>query len=325
MGVTDLETKTAPKIERGRIYREVYGRRTDDRPVTQSAQLCKAHIADDALSFGSNDVFAQALEDGVFQLAIPDDMQEAMVVADQFSREFFGGKDFGRYGLYREKDAKLFKDPLLGFHTRSNQIEQFLLERRFWQEHYPLEIAKLGEALTDVSRVVLRDVFDFIGLPEALWSKASGGCIDKVGSYHLTFNHYRPIVEGVGLASHKDDGFLTILRTTAGGLEVNRAGRWERVMPDQDHFVINFGLSMEFLTQDCARPVAAILHRVAHQECDRSSFGHFTSSACEPGRTVSLYRYIAGALHNVCSARELIDVNDHEIYAGTDRPEGEVQ
>lgn len=150
------------------------------------------------------------------------------------------------------------------------------------------------------------------------WLEATGGCSSECGSYHLTFNHYRPAQPGIGLSSHKDDGFVTILRTTAPGLEINRRNQWESVTPDPACFVINFGLSMEILTRKSSRPVSAIMHRVQHQTADRFSFAHFSSSFCEPGSAAGIYGYDSRhGLRLICSSRELIDANDDEIYHGT--------
>lgn len=308
-----------PRIERGAIYRDVLERRADERPATRRATLACARIEGEALVFDDDASAERALRDGVFALRIPADVD--LAPGDRFAAQFHQGFGARPYGCFRSVRSDVFDDPLLGFHERSNQIEQFLLERRFWASHYPPEIACLGEALTRLSGIVLRSVLARVGLPRALWTRATGGCVELAGSYHLTFNHYRPALAGIGLASHKDDGFLTILRTTSEGLEVNRAGAWEHVVPDPSCFIVNFGLSMELLTKGCAIPVAAIMHRVAHQATDRSSFGHFTSSVCGPGHAVDVFTYLDDALHRICDARELIDANDHEIYAGTRPPE----
>lgn len=245
-----------------------------------------------------------------------------MSAGDAFARQFHQGRAAEPYGRFRDLGSDHFGDPLLGFHRRINQIEQFLLERRFWADAYPPEITALGEALTGLSRLVLRSVLAHVGIPEHHWRQATGGCSQSAGSYHLTFNHYRPAHEDIGLSSHKDDGFLTILRTTSPGLEISRDQHWETVPAEPGFFIVNFGLSMEILTAKSLAPVAAIMHRVARQQNDRSSFGHFSSSGCLPGEDEGVYRYEHGAgLERLCGSRELIDENDYEIYAGTDDPE----
>ncbi|QEU90231.1 isopenicillin N synthase family oxygenase [Streptomyces kanamyceticus] len=310
-----------PEIRRGKIYRDVYAKRSPDNPALGDAHLERARIADGALDFGDSGVRNRAFRDGVFLLEIPPELDVS--AGDAFARQFYEGPAATPYGRFRDIGSDRFGDPLLGFHQRINQIEQFLLERRFWAADYPPEIAALGEALTRLSRQVLRSVLAEVGIPEEDWRRATGGCSQCAGSYHLTFNHYRPAHEDIGLSSHKDDGFLTILRTTAPGLEVSREDHWETVPAHPDCLIVNFGLSMEILTAGSRMPVAAIMHRVARQQEDRSSFGHFSSSGCLPGEDEGIHRYVRGrGLERVCGSRELIDENDYEIYAGTDAPVG---
>lgn len=318
--MTDSTPTTIPEIRRGKIYQDVYAKRSSHQVALDEAQLERAKISDGELLFENSHARNQAFGDGVFFLEIPADLD--VVPGDAFAQQFYLGSSFAPYGKFRTIDSDSFGDPLLGFHQRSNQIEQFLLERRFWANNYPAEIAGLGEALTQLSGQVLRSVLSLVGIPEAEWALATGGCSRSSGSYHLTFNHYRPAHDDIGLSSHKDDGFLTILRTTTPGLEVARGDRWEIVPVDPSCFIINFGLSMEILTANSGTPVAAIMHRVARQQEDRSSFGHFSSSGCLPGQDQGIYRYALGTgLERICDSRELIDENDYEIYAGTEAPE----
>lgn len=306
-------------VRRGAIYREIYAKRKDERVATHDADVVAAWVDNNDLRFSSSAERDRAFGDGVFMLRIPDGLD--LSVGDTFAREFFKGDAAGGYGRFRALGPDIFGDPLLGFHQRTNQIEQFLLERRYWNSYYPPEILALGEALTLLCTRVLRCVLAHVGIPSEIWQRATGGCSATEGSYHLTFNHYRPEHSGCGLSSHKDDGFLTILRTNAGGLEVNRRDTWERVPTNPAHLIVNFGLAMEILTARTRAPLAAIMHRVSHQTDHRSSFGHFSSSCCLPGSDQGIYRYEEGlGLERVCASRELIDNNDYEIYAGTDAP-----
>ena len=315
--MTDHARGTLPEIRRGRIYRDVYRKRVDEETVHRTADLEQARLGDDGLVFRDTAARSRAFAHGVFLLEIPESL--ALSAGDRFARQFFQGADAEPYGKYRDVTSEHFGDGLLGYHSRVDQLEQFLLERRFWGKVYPPEIMELGEHLTLLSHRVLRSVLACAGIPERDWIRASGGCSDANGSYHLTFNHYRPAHRDIGLSSHKDDGFITVLRTTAPGLEVNRDEVWEKVPVDPSCFVVNFGLSMEILTASCATPLSAILHRVTQQDFDRSSFGHFSSSRCLPGADDGVYRYLPGAgLERVCGSRELIEENDHEIYAGTE-------
>ena len=303
------------RVQSGSIYRDVHERWMDARAAEDEAHLQEAYVADGRVVFLNEQSRCRAFQDGVFLLRIPPELE--LSTADLFARTFHLGSDTAPFGKYAELDASHFGDPLLGFHRRVHQIEQFLLERRFWH-HYPRPIAQLGEFLTRLSESLINDVLAAVGIPPALRSLATGGCSTGAGSYHLTFNHYRPEHEGPGLGAHKDDGFVTILRITQPGLEINTSGRWQSVPVRPDCFVINFGLSMELLTEGARTPIAAILHRVAAQTVERSSFGHFSSCSCTPGSEQGVYRFDphASTLTRLCAARELIDNNDYEIYQG---------
>ena len=307
------------KIRPGKIYQDVYDKRLNNDCADVQAVIERAEMKSGSLVFIDSEARDRAFADGIFLLKIPEYFDVS--AGDVFSRQFYMGSSSPPYGYFRELSAEHFGDPLLGFHQRVNQIEQFLLERRFWASIYPPEIASLGEAFTFLSKQVLCSVLTHVGLPKNQWERATGSCTQGGGSYHLTFNHYRPMYAGIGLSSHKDDGFLTILRTNAPGLEVNRKEHWEMVPVEPSYFVINFGLSMEILTSQCRTPISAIMHRVAHQTVDRSSFGHFSSSRCLLGEDEGIYQYVPEkGLERVCGSRELIDANDYEIYQGTESP-----
>jgi hypothetical protein len=315
--MTRLPSKSeAPIIKAGEIYRSVIGKRLDFADAEAVADLELAKVEGEVLTFSTEASARRAMADGVFLLEIPYDLD--LLAGDQFAETFYRGKEYGGYGRYRLLNSENFADPLLGFHQRSDQIEQFLLERRFWECTFPPEIRLLGEQLTNLSSLILNSILDLSGLPQSLYVKATGGCSLASGSYHLTFNHYRPIEERVGLSSHKDDGFVTILRTKSAGLEINRRNYWELVPTSDNHLVINFGLAMEILTNKCTVPVSAIMHRVKRQSEDRHSFGHFSSSKCDVNDSSGIYRFDPpDRLGLVCGSRELINANDAEIYLGT--------
>ena len=300
-----------------KIYEDVLSRRLDEAEAVGEAPAQRAWVTPDGdLGFASTQAREQALDDGVFLLRVPESF--ALSEADRFANGFYRGHGSHEYGHFRELGPSVFNDPLLGFHERINQIEQFLLERRFWDPYYPADVRETGEQFTQLAAVVLRSVLRWSGIPRDLWGLATGGCSDGKGSYHLTFNHYRPDFDGIGLSAHKDDGFLTILRVTQCGLEVSRQSRWERITAPAGYFIVNFGLSMEILTRGSERPVSAILHRVAHQNQGRVSYGHFSSSVCDQRESAGIYAYSRGSgLVRVCDSRSLIYANDDEIYHGT--------
>ncbi|MFK0271634.1 2OG-Fe(II) oxygenase family protein [Pseudomonas asiatica] len=300
-------------IRQNSIYDDVIEKRGDYRPVQSEATLQKAALEDGKLIFTSSNACLAALHDGIFLLRIPPDFSPD--ACDLFANNFY--KQAPIASSFRELKGDTFSDPLLGFHERINQIEQFLLERRFWGSHYPTDIQSAGEKLTRYSGQLLNSILTLTDIEPQQWSLATGGASETQGSYHLTFNHYRPYAPGIGLASHKDDGFLTILRTTEPGLEINRNDRWEALPPDPCYFVVNFGLSMEILTRNSSTPIRAIMHRVRHQNHDRCSFAHFTSSHCTPGSDAGIYRFCSSqGLQRICNSRDFINANDEEIYNG---------
>ena len=76
---------------------------------------------------------------------------------------------------------------------------------------------------------------------------ATGHALSGRGTYHLTFNHFRPEIDARGLNVHKDSGWVTVLRSLDPGLEVQRDGRWEPIDPEPGWFIVNFGCAMEIL------------------------------------------------------------------------------
>lgn len=307
-----------PVISHRAIYRNVYHKRIDTRTTSPAEGIAQAELIDGELRFEGNErALAEALSEGIFFLRIPNWLNVA--AGDECARTFHLGPAHPPHGALRTLGPETLDDPLLGFHERTNQIEQFLLERRLWEDHYSEEVAALGEDLTKISRCVIRSVLEQVRIPLHHWYRATGGCSEATGSYHFTFNHYRPTVDEVGLSSHKDDGFVTLLRATEPGLEINRHDRWESVIPDPNYLIVNFGLSMQLLTSRCSTPISAIMHRVTHQSSDRSTYGHFSSSHCTSSHDAGIYRWEPpDCLHRLCGSRELIDMNDYEIYEGTD-------
>lgn len=303
-------------LEKRKIYQKYYRMKYDVATATRVADLSVGSIQDGQMIFASDVAKKNAYDTGMFYLRIPDNL--FLDPLDLLNKAIFSNSSVGR--SFRSLTSAHFDDPLLGYHMRVNQIEQFLLERRFWDRHLESSIQDILSHLINVSAVLIRDVLDYCGIPKEDQKQATGGCLENTGSYHLTFNHYRPAVDSSGLNPHKDDGFITMLRVCGPGLEINRGARWERVEPLNGHLVINFGLAMQILTAFCQRSVDSILHRVARQETDRISFGLFCSSRCT-GEDAGIFQYHEReGLHRLCESRDLINLNDYEIYEGTDTP-----
>ena len=197
-----------------------------------------------------------AWELGVFYLKAPDwlDLEEA--------------RRFGRDILDPESPYRTIPQygELEGFISlENNQQTKLALRRHRWDEHYPTEIARFGRQLDDIGRAVIREVFRQSGIPEVLWTDASGGYSSGQGTAFLNFVHYDTSQPDLGLRPHTDYGFVTILDATSPGLQIELEGQFRDVPVLDGHLVINFGEALNFITQHSNRSVGAIVHRVTTQ------------------------------------------------------------
>ena len=122
-----------------------------------------------------------AWELGVFYLKVPDwlDLEEARRLGRDILDPKSACRNIPQYG------------ELEGFIAlENNQQTKLALRRHRWDEHYPVEIAQFGRQLDDVGRAVMREVFRLSGIPEHLWSQASGGYSSGQGTAFLNFVHY---------------------------------------------------------------------------------------------------------------------------------------
>lgn len=225
--------------------------------MSPNLSLPKASI-DEArrLIFENTDDQDVAWKLGVFYLEVPDwlDLGEA--------------RRFGRNIL--DPDSPYRSIPqyseLEGFISlENNQQTKLALRRHRWGEHYPTQIAKFGRQLDDIGRAVIHEVFQQSGIPEHLWSEASGGYSSGLGTAFLNFVHYDTSQPDLGLRPHTDYGFVTILDATSPGLQIELDGQFRDVPVLDGCLVINFGEALNFITQHSNRSVAAIVHRVTSQ------------------------------------------------------------
>jgi hypothetical protein len=280
--------------------------------------LPRAIIEDTRLTFDTKNGFDQAFRLGFFLLEIPDrlDLGPADMMAQSFYKTTHAPHDEFYRKSFRELTGEIYGDPLLGFHQRKDQIEQFLLERRFWASSFKRELYELGDVLTMLSATVVRAVLAYADIPPALWKQASGGCSNAEGAYHFTFNHYRSDLPTRGLNAHRDDGFITMLRSLRPGLQIFQNETWCDLPAEPKCFKVNFGLAMQMLTEEAANPVTAVEHRVVQQKNDdRWSWGLFASSKFGTEFDSGIFTYQTdGSLRYVEDARHLINRNDDSIY-----------
>ena len=259
----------------------------------------RATLVDGQLDFASEEGLVRAFEDGFFLVKQPDGAD--LSAGDAFAQNFYLPRGGGEHDIYRGFRGRTPETiaPREGYFERSaDQTEQFFLERAYWRGVYPEPLVVQAEAMRTFALSVLRAVLLELDLPEALWDEGTGQCLSDRGTYHLTFNHFRPTVRARGLNIHKDSGWVTILRSIEPGLQVLRRNVWTRLDPVPGYFVVNFGCAMEMLMRKSRTPVAAVAHRVAEQvtgdKPDRFSYALFVDSSLDETVSPGLFRYEPG-------------------------------
>ncbi|MDA7839962.1 isopenicillin N synthase family oxygenase [Luminiphilus sp.] len=194
---------------------------------------------------------------GVFYLKIPDPVHL------ESAREFGCG--------LLDPDSPYRKIPQYGdlegfIALENNQQTKLALRRHHWEQHYPADITQFGRELDRIGVAVIREVLRQSGIPEVLWSRASGGYAAGEGTAFLNFVHYDTRNPDLGLRPHTDYGFVTILDATAVGLQIKIAGDFVDVPVLPGHLVINFGEALHFITAHSERSVGAVVHRVLSQK-----------------------------------------------------------
>ena len=226
--------------------------------MSQTLELPIGAISDEGcLAFSTQADLDNALDIGVFYLKVPTDLR--LERARHFGMSLLDPKspyrDVPKYG---ELEGFIALD--------NNQQTKLALRRHRWTEHYPDDIARFGGQLDAIGVAIIREVFRQSGIPEVCWDQASGGYVSGEGTAFLNFVHYDTRLPDWGLRAHTDYGFVTILDATAPGLQIKLEGAFHDVIVLPDHFVINFGEALNFVTSHAARGVGAVVHRVLSQQ-----------------------------------------------------------
>ena len=217
-----------------------------------------ASISEDCrLAFPTSKELSRAWDLGIFYLRLPEGLH------------LDGAREFGR-GLL-DVDSPYRKLPKYGdlegfIALENNQQTKLALCRHHWEQHYPADITQFGRELDQIGVAVIREVLRQSGIPEALWSRASGGYAAGEGTAFLNFVHYDTRNPDLGLRPHTDYGFVTILDATAVGLQIKIAGDFVDVPVLPGHLVINFGEALHFITAHSELSVGAVVHRVLSQK-----------------------------------------------------------
>ncbi|GHF58558.1 hypothetical protein GCM10010218_44840 [Streptomyces mashuensis] len=246
--------------------------------------LERCRLDDDDLLFDRPEGFDHALRQGFFLLAMPDGLDPAP--GDRFARHFHedpAGDAPDPYRGYRHVDVP---GPYQGYFDREHdQWENFYIEKANWAL-LPHEVAALGARMAALGIAVLRAVLRHLHVPEPVWSIVTNGLTDGHGHQMLAFNHFRSAKPTRGSKFHRDSGWVTVLRSTEPGLLALVDGRLGAIDPEPGHFIVNFGSSLEVLTERLPQPVRANVHGVvstrrAPGRPDRFSYVTFLDSALD--------------------------------------------
>lgn len=252
------------------------------------------------LVFDEESGLDRAIEDGFFYVEQPHDID--LVAGDRFARGFYLPRDPASADPYRgfQRWTSDLLGPRQGYYRRvEDQTEQFFLESAAWELVYPRELIGQAEAMRSFALDILRALLEQLDVPRELWDEATGRALSLRGTYNLTFNHFRPEIARRGLNIHKDSGWVTVLRSTEPGLEVDCDDEWRPIDPVPGLFIVNFGCAMEILTRRTRTPVSAVAHRVVRQprtvaKPDRFSYALFVDSSLDEEICPGLFGYEPG-------------------------------
>ena len=253
-------------------------------------RLPRAEVADDKLVFDDQADAELAISLGSFVVAIPPglDLQPGLKMCRNFYQERTEPGD-----RYRGHLTEQHPDSKLGYADRPDQVEQLQLESGHWRKYLPEEVTALLGEMRRLTLATLHGVFELAGVPRAHWETITGGASTDNGLCYTTINHYRTGLSGrIGIVQHTDSGFITVFHADQPGLELLVDGEWVPVEFDAENFIVNLGDSLEILTRNLARPVAAVVHRVPElpaEHGDRSSFTLYLG----PRFDMDIYQYAA--------------------------------
>ena len=229
-----------------------------------AVELQRCELVDDRLVFADPHGFDRILAQGFFHLKMPDGLDTTP--ADSFAEHFHEiprGDELDRFRGFRDTDVP--GDYQGYFEREHDQWENFYIEMGNWHL-LPDDVAAVGDRMTDIGIAVLRNVLEYVGILRSDWATVTSGLSAKRGHQMLAFNHFRPDKPVRGSKFHRDSGWVTVLRSVEPGLLALIEGELASINPTPGYFVVNFGSSIEVLTERMPRPVKANVHGVARTE-----------------------------------------------------------
>ncbi|ETS31927.1 dioxygenase, isopenicillin N synthase [Photorhabdus khanii NC19] len=248
--------------------------------VYKPANMARSHLEGDHLIFADDDGFNRALRHGFFLLEVPSYMD--FEYGDRFAYHFFEPATEGDLLPYTGFKSCTFPTDYEGYFDRKHdQWENLYIEQKHWSL-IPSEVATLGHHMAHIGICILRSVLNHVGIPRSDWELVTSGLSEGQGHQMLAFNHFRSDKATRGSKFHRDSGWVTVLRSTERGLLAYIDDELLAIDPIPGYLIINFGSSMEVLTENLMINVRANVHGVVRTERngqrDRMSYAMFLDS-----------------------------------------------
>lgn len=249
----------------------------------------KAQMNGEDLIFNSEDDYRFAMSEGVFYVKIPDNFKVEDVY--KFCQSFYQDTNDKNDKTRGFKELE-YNDSILGYSDRPDQVEQLQLEVNLWDKYFPNDVSKLLHQMNKFGIEILKSVFDKLGVIKSDIPTITGDMESNKGLQYIILNHYRSFKNDIGIATHKDSGFITVLYMLEEGLEAKINGEYISIPPEEGYFTINLGHALEVLSENLSVPVKAVDHRVTRimknsSEPDRHTYGTYIG----PRFDMDLYQY----------------------------------
>lgn len=227
-------------------------------------EMARSRLLESRLVFDHPDGFEQARRHGFFLLEVPARMD--FCPGDLFVRNCFLPRAEGALSTYTGFKECQIPGAYQGYFDREHdQWENVYIERGNWSL-IPEAVAALGVQMAELGIGVLRAVLAELDIPRAEWARLTSGLSEGQGHQMFGFNHFRASKPIRGFKFHRDSGWVTVLRSTEPGLIAYIDGQLRSINPLPGHLIINFGSSMEVLSEHLSRKVHANVHGVARTE-----------------------------------------------------------
>ncbi|HXW53769.1 MAG TPA: 2OG-Fe(II) oxygenase family protein [Myxococcota bacterium] len=150
------------------------------------------------------------------------------------------------------------------FEEEKQQHKLQILEKKDWSKFSQKETKTLAQGMNDVAVFILRKTLEALDVPEALWSKATGGLSDSKGLNHFKLVYYDPDKRAPGISWHKDFRWVTVFYFDQPGLQGKIGDEVINVAPKEGHFFVNLGTFFEAFI-DNPEILNALTHQVVEQ------------------------------------------------------------